>query len=91
MLDPLVAEHEEELIAAKALTNAFRGPGGADAIRERLVQSAGRSSIVRDKLATLEDETIERIRAALSAADRRWRSVPPGGRLELRWPSTLVA
>lgn len=84
-VDALVAEHEEELIAAKALTNAFRGPGS---IRDRLERSAEGNAIVRQKIATLDDETIERIRADLINADREWRAVPPGGRLELRWPTS---
>jgi hypothetical protein len=83
VLDPLVAEHEEELIAAKALTNAFRGPGS---VREHLEKSAQTNAIVRDKIATLDDEAIAGIQAALSKADHEWRAVEPGGRIELRWP-----
>jgi hypothetical protein len=85
-IDPLVAEHENELIAAKALTNAFRGPGGADAVRQRLDRSADANAIVGEKAATINDEVIERVREAIARADAEWRAVPPGGRLELRWP-----
>jgi hypothetical protein len=85
-IDPLVAEHEEELLAAKALTNAFRGPGS---VRERLNRSAETNAIVREKIASLDDESIEHIRMALAHADREWQAIPPGGRIELRWPATL--
>jgi len=84
-LDPLVAEHEEELIAAKALTNAFRGPGD---VREQLAAAAAGNEIVREKIATLDDETIDRIRSELREAEAEWRAVPAGGRLELRWPTS---
>jgi hypothetical protein len=86
-LDPLVAEHEEELIAAKALTNAFRGPGD---VREQLSASAERNAIVREKIAALDDAGIEQIKQALREAELQWRAVPPGGRFEARWPSTLA-
>jgi hypothetical protein len=89
-IDSFVAQHEDELIAAKALTNAFRGPGHETsvAIRKRLGAPAQQNAIVREKLATLDDATIERIRRDLSDADRAWWSVPPGGKIELRWPAT---
>lgn len=84
-IDSLVAEHEQELIAAKTLTNAFRSEGRQrpEDIRGRLVEG---NAVVREKLPLLDDATIESIEEALLDADREWSAVPPGGRIELRWP-----
>jgi hypothetical protein len=90
-IDPLVARHEDELLAAKALTNAFRSQARQqpDEIRSRLAPAAETNAIVRQKLAALDDATIEKIQDALLDADREWVSVPPGGRIELVWPTLL--
>jgi len=87
-VDALVVEHEEELIAAKALTNAFRFQArqSPQAVRDRLATAAMANAIVRAKLAILDDATIEDMQGALADADREWASVPPGGRIGLRWP-----
>jgi hypothetical protein len=85
-LDRLVAEHEDELIAAKALTNAFREPGGPDAVRERLRPAAEANAVVGQKTVMLDDRTIGRIHEAIARVAAEWRAVPPGSRLELSWP-----
>ncbi len=77
-----------EVVAAKALTNAFRDYGDttAQGIRERLAVSAEQNAVVRDKLESLADSLIERVQSRLTELTREWRAVPPGGRMHLQWP-----
>jgi hypothetical protein len=86
-LDELVVEHADELIAGKALTNAFRGPSNTPAdVRARLAPAAAASAVVRAAFDDLSDERIEQIAAALAEHDNRWAALPPGGKMQLRWP-----
>ena len=92
--DPLVAQHEDELIAAKALTNAFRpwgdGTDNAEGVRARLAPAADANAVVRNAIAELTNDEIEGLQEALEKTARDWDAIPPGGRIELRWPLTPV-
>jgi hypothetical protein len=69
---------------------ARQSPLAAEEIDPVVAEHEEGNAIVREKLATL-DALIERVQSAPTDADRDWRSVPSGGRLELRWPLPAFA
>jgi hypothetical protein len=80
--DPLVAEHERDLLIAEALVAGFSsfddGRPLMDRLREHL---AG-----LDALSALPPaESIDAISRHLSELGTVWRSLKPGGRLRLQW------
>jgi hypothetical protein len=42
--------------------------------------------VVRTPLGGLTDERIEELAAAIADYDGRWAELPPGGKMQLRWP-----
>lgn len=88
--DPLVTEHEAELMAAKALTNIFRTPDGGPAtaaeLRVRLADASSVNAVVRAAVEDATDERVAEIRDGLAEYAAAWAHIPSGGRLHLTWP-----
>jgi hypothetical protein len=89
-LDPMVVEHNDELLAGKALTNAFRGEPTPDVVRERLRAASEVNDVVRAAIDGLQDDRILELLARLRDYEQTWQAVPAGGRLELTWPLDQV-